>query len=415
MNYNLVRNIAWGLLGFGISIFIYFVVSSKIDNLQIWSSNKIDFGITGQFGDFIGGVVGTLFSLSGTLLIFLTFQEQKEQNYKESIRNNIDGFESTFFELIKLHRENINELSYTRYDEIDTINGELSSMRTATSRKVFKMIFQQFIECFNEIKNYPINDIDSEILTKPYKEKLKKIIAKVNPDINLHEMAYIDIAYSIIYYGIGSEGESILKSNFSNRYEKGYINNLLNYIKLKPRQENKQLFGEWVKLKVLKDVEFKNKLAEYIKTDNMSLLSTNASETKDVPSLLNNNYIKYYGGHQHRLGHYFRHLFQSYKYLNTSTVLSEKQKYFYGKMLRAQLSTYEQALLFINSISSLGMKWEFTPDTSDLSVPNPKPNENIVRTDLITTYHLIKNLPGTHIENFVYKTYYPNVKYETEE
>ena len=121
-------------------------------------------------------------------------------------------------------------------------------------------------------------------------------------------------------------------------------------------------------------------------------------------------FVKYYGGHQHRLGHYFRHLFQSYKYLNYHNDLTEKDKYFYGKTLRAQLSTYEQALLFINSVSSLGMKWEFTPETDLL-----KAKENKQNSKLITRYNLIKNLPGYHLFGLRYKTYYPNVKYETEE
>ena len=73
-------------------------------------------------------------------------------------------------------------------------------------------------------------------------------------------------------------------------------------------------------------------------------------------------------------------------------------------MYRAQLSTYEQALLFINSISTIGMKWEFTPE---------KQSDPTIRTNLITTYNLIKNLPGEHLFGIKYKTYYKNVEYES--
>ena len=117
-------------------------------------------------------------------------------------------------------------------------------------------------------------------------------------------------------------------------------------------------------------------------------------------------YEKYYGGHQFRLGHYFRHLFQSYKYLNNHPDLLDKEKYEYGKMYRAQLSTYEQALLLVNSISSLGMKWELTPE-------NAKTSKNSTR--LITKYNLIKNLPGKHLSGIRYATYYPKVSYESDE
>ena len=104
--------------------------------------------------------------------------------------------------------------------------------------------------------------------------------------------------------------------------------------------------------------------------------------------------ILYYNGHQHRLSHYFRHLFQSYKYLNSQKNLPEKEKYFYAKMLRAQLSTYEQALLFVNSLSSSGMNWEL--DSTE---------------KLITKFNLIKNLPDYLLPKINYKRYYPAVKY----
>ena len=125
---------------------------------------------------------------------------------------------------------------------------------------------------------------------------------------------------------------------------------------------------------------------------------------------IDKKYEKYYGGHQHRLGHYYRHLFQSYKYLNYHKELTETEKKFYGKTLRAQLSTYEQALLFVNSLSSLGMKWEFTPEFELLDKKESRDN-----CKLITRYNLIKNLPGNHFFGLTYRTYYPKIYYENVE
>ncbi len=65
-------------------------------------------------------------------------------------------------------------------------------------------------------------------------------------------------------------------------------------------------------------------------------------------------------GHQSRLGHYFRQLFQLVKYIDdkTETILSYLDKTEYIRTLRAQLSTPEQVLFFFNSLSDLGKYWE---------------------------------------------------------
>jgi hypothetical protein len=44
----------------------------------------------GTFGDYIGGVLGTLFNMLGVILIFLTFKRQEDYSH-------IERFETTFF------------------------------------------------------------------------------------------------------------------------------------------------------------------------------------------------------------------------------------------------------------------------------------------------------------------------------
>ena len=127
---------------------------------------------------------------------------------------------------------------------------------------------------------------------------------------------------------------------------------------------------------------------------------------------INYSHEKYYGGHQHRLGHYFRHLFQSYKFLSRQTHISFEKRYFYGKTLRAQLSTYEQFLLFINSLSSLGMKWQYT---AELEFDAPSKNLQLEDFKFITRYQLIKNLPGSKYFDLTYREFYPQVKFEYSE
>jgi hypothetical protein len=388
-----ILKISWSLLLLGLIISVYFTWETSSDGFWFYG-NLIDFTTTGQFGDFMGGVVGTVFALAGTLLIYLSFKEQTKQNEREA-------FESAFFEMVNLHRENVNQMNYKKSNGIE--------LETALHRRVFRVIFKEFLECYREVKKFSNSkNVDDYVLPK-YQEKLKTIISENNPKIDIIELAIIDIAYNIVYYGIGQEGEIFLKDRFKRKYNHSYFYPIIRFIKLKPKRENIVRWEKWTTLLSYGFKEFKAVNKEFY---NFRKHNHKIVELSEKANLLvyESEYPKYYGGHQHRLGHYFRHLFQSYKYLNYHANLSENEKYFYGKTLRAQLSTYEQALLFINSISSLGMKWELTPEKQLLSK-----NETIEKCKLITRYNLIKNLPGYHFSGIRYTTYYKEVKYETEE
>lgn len=369
---------------------VYFLGKSAADGYSIYFEAKTNYEVTGQFGDFVGGVIGTFFALTGTFLIYLTFQEQAKENKRTA-------FEATFFEMIRLYRENVSELRYRKHSSGD--------YEIYENRQVLKIIFQEFIECYMEVKKFSNSKNPTDYIAPKYLERVREIIAKNNPKINAIELARIDIAYCMVFYGVGAEGEIALRKLFQKKYNPDYYFKLLYYIKLKPKRSSEERFANWEKARNL-DL---NKLHELIgelyrnritpeKSANLSQMA--ADLNMHLP------YEKYYGGHRFRLGHYFRHLYQSYKYLNGSDYLNEDQKYAYGKMYRAQLSTYEQALLLVNSISSIGMKWEFTPDSSESDENHSK---------LITKYNLIKNLPGQHLFGIRYKTYYPSVKYESDD
>ena len=132
------------------------------------------------------------------------------------------------------------------------------------------------------------------------------------------------------------------------------------------------------------------------------------NETKDYEikeiafqTLIKNNSIKYYGGHQFRLGHYFRNLFQIYKLIDRTSFLSDIEKFNYSKVIRSQLSSYELYLLFFNSISSLGYEWEFA------YIDEQKQN------CLISKYQILKNIPDLHIYNIIdIPSFFPDIDYD---
>jgi hypothetical protein len=369
----------------------------------------------GEIGDVFGGTLGPIIALVGSLLTFAAFsvqyianQQQRNQFEKQSTNAAIERFEGNYFELIRLHRDNVSALKYEKF--------YVNDVNLSEGRKVFRIILREFFECYRDVKRFSKSKNPDDYYKVRYKERIAEVFSSVNPSIDLVEVAQIDIAYSIVFFGLGDEGEIVLRHRFLKKYKDEYFFRLLKYMRLKPKGENKAIYTKWELLQRMNKADRKNvldELYEYRLHQDISTLSPAAWII-----LTRREFDKYYGGHQHRLGHYFRHLFQSYKYLNEQSVLKEDEKYFYGKMLRAQLSTYEQLLLFINSLSSLGMKWEITPDLPHTDLNNLSSSElQLLKSNrkLITKYQLIKNVPGSHFFDIVYKRYYPNIHYEDDE
>ncbi len=101
-------------------------------------------------------------------------------------------------------------------------------------------------------------------------------------------------------------------------------------------------------------------------------------------------------GHQNRLSHYFRNLYNAYRFIDQSA-LSSEEKSALSQVLRAKLSNYEQALLALNIISHLGRPWE--------------------RKGLVCLYWPFKNVPQNFFsfdEKFILKRRFPCVVFEWE-
>lgn len=153
------------------------------------------------------------------------------------------------------------------------------------------------------------------------------------------------------YYGTGSNSTKILK-NILNNYEKEIIKNIVD-----------KLDNSNTRMEIQKTRKF-----QYIPFE----------------------------GHQSRLGHYFRHLYQTINYVDKQDL--DIDKYDYIKILRAQLSISEEALLMFYSISRLGVNWE-----------NKK---------LITKYRLIKHIPNEFFDTcneINIKDYFPDLIFRWEE
>jgi uncharacterized membrane protein len=243
-------------------------------------TNTIDPATAGQLGDFVGGYIGTIFALVSVVFLYSTLKNQREASTTEK-------FETKYFELIKMHRDNVAEIG---------IGDDFG-------KKIFVMMIREF----------------REIL------KITKDVAKNQNQTFKQEELFI-ISYYVLFFGVGPNSSRMLKEALKG-YDHVFVNEL-----------EKTLNNDTTKSTVKADRKF-----------------------KFIP----------FEGHQSRLGHYYRHLYQTVCYVNKQ--VTDIDKYEFVKTIRAQLTTHEQALLFINCLTPIGKIWW---------------DEN-----LLTGYRFVKNIP----------------------
>jgi hypothetical protein len=297
------------------------------------NQNTIATDVWGHYGDTIGGLVGTIVAFVGVLMLYETLTQQRNAFAKQLV-------ETRFFELIRLHRDNVNEIR----------------SKGKSGRDVFVTICDEMKELYDKIKLvYPQNaSIDGK-----------------NSNVAEWRKEIAQIAYLIVFYGV----------NNSNDAES--IRIIEDTTKLRGNgQKVVNLFGELTKEH--SDIKFRNK------------------SRQDSTDATKRNLFLNHDGHQVRLAHYFRHLYHTVQYINSrpATLLTYAEKNQYLKLLRAQLSTHEQATLFFNSLSRIGLSWELGRKSCEINL------------HLITKYDLIRNMPVAFTGEIAPKNYYPNVFFE---
>jgi hypothetical protein len=274
---------------------------------------------TGAMGDTIGGLMNPYIALAGVIITGLAFYMQYEANKqqrtlflleqnsnKEELQDQInrqDGerklqqFEAQFYEMIRLHRENVSEMEINGYDfEQATVKNMPLEKFTVdtTGRKIF-VTMKTELEC----------------VLSAYK-------AHTGKDLDASQYA---ICYEIFFSGL-------------DKYIKTYGNTNPFALRLHLARR-------------------KHQFPTRFKIDNNQ-------KRKYVVGTVNMNFnYKPFSGHASRLGHYFRHLYLIVKQVVFSEALEDdKLRRNYLRILRAQLSNHEQILLFYNWMGEHGDNWE---------------------------------------------------------
>ena len=301
---------------------------------EFWSF--VDYKQTGAIGDTINGIAGPFIALIAAIITFLAFyiqykaniqqkdqfikslEKQKEERTEQEKIWRIERFENKFYELLKLHKQNVDELNIA--DKI-------------FSRKCFVQMFYELRCCYKTSEDF-----------------YKNVSAETKVEYEYDKVNLMDFSYRIFFFGIGLHSEK----HFVHNLKKGELH-LFNQVK-----------------------PFLEKIQEKV----LGYLHDNPTEryyTYGLPltGKANDNTVEFYyfpfDGHVNKLGHYYRHLFQTVTYIITQDFLTDDEKYSYTKTLRAQISNFEQLLLYYNSLAWFDDEWR----------------------EYFTKFRFIKNLPLT--------------------
>lgn len=284
---------AWFMLAVGISIIAFPYLFTRA-----WSN--LDFTTTGQIGDTIGGITAPLISFIGVIMTFIAFWIQAQANKQQVLQFKEQGttwqkerFETKFYDLLKLHRENVNELNIQ-----DRVHG----------RKAFIQMVDELRFCYCVLWGLNKEKIES-------KSKKKKAVLSENQIFN--------IAFLTFFFGM----------------EDDLHKNLLQ------------------KISPIVLAEYRLRLTKH-RINRVDENEMRVAHEKGGTCITKIDYIPF-KGHATQLGHYYRHLFQTVKFIleQKDDIIPKPNKYEYIKTLRAQLSIHEQLLLYYNSLSVLGQPW----------------------------------------------------------
>ncbi|WP_405211195.1 putative phage abortive infection protein [Dokdonia sp. Asnod2-E02] len=308
------------IIGWSISIVVVFWLINMV-SLGFMDSNE-----RGTLGDMFGAVnavfsglafAGIIISLYMQRIDLKNQKEQLELNYEEVKQTNrefkiqnqtlqIQKFENQYYKMIDLHRGNVGEFSIPFFDLLG--DSPTSTINISIEKKSPNIILREvtgkkgFVDMAKELK---------------YCFECSLNILMEENNFGYQKEDVLSFAYSIFFWGVYSDFAD------SKMIEIEHQNIVKNTLKLEQDDYKSNLYqGGSQKIK-----------------------------TRYVP----------FQGHESRLAHYYRHLFQTVKYVTfqvDNSVISYKEARQYLRVLRAQLSNSEQLMLYYNYICGFGSNWD---------------------------------------------------------
>lgn len=272
----------------------------------------IDFSETGQIGETIGGTMGPFIAIIAALLTFVAFWVQYEANIKQREDIAIERHEAKFYKMLDIYSMMTNGL------EVHGIKGKEAFAELVGE---FAYTFCTIDEIYNKIlcDNNHIDKLSNQI---------KALIEEFRNDRKKYDEFITNLSYNLFFYG-------------------------KHYMIVDIEHPERTGLGEEIKNIAYGMMHRSHQISfiDFAKAGDFNI---------HYPYLVVSSQL--FEGHSDFLGHYFRHLYQMVKYVSSldDSLFDEEVKAGYVKLLRAQMSDYEQILLYYNSLTEQGSAWNKT-------------------------------------------------------
>ncbi len=326
----------WGLLaGFFVLVVLILFLPSALTQRQWFGLNFKD---TGQIGDTIGGIVGPFIAIIASVLTFIAFWVQFKANQQQKRDLQIERFESRLFSMLETHRNNVSEITISNPIWIESIDNKgnttrSSSVEITTGRPALAIMYAELREMFQIVRDYH--------QSADYQN---------GGGLKVSDQLIFETAYLLFFFGVGIETEEISKS-FWPELQNPYFLCALEHLQTLQKRSRNASYG------YAKDY------------DRLFLLNKRIRVIEEKPKYLIGQ------GHAVWFSHYFRQIFHMVDFIdsNKSEWMGDVERAQYARLIRSQLSTYEQCLLYYNALSVMGRPW--------------------IKNGLLKKYPLLRSLP----------------------
>lgn len=171
------------VFAFVISIVFCFVLRES-NYILADSEHKVSISETGNIGDFVGGVVGTVLSFASVILLILTLIDQRDQNI-------LDRFGQTFYEMLHIHNDNVTSMKLKDVD--NTTGRDVFSNLVADYEHIYDIV-HGCLENIRSLVPLPGKDMEEKNVIL---ERMQEYLKDKQEAIRLN----MRIAYGFFFYG----------------------------------------------------------------------------------------------------------------------------------------------------------------------------------------------------------------------